>query len=384
MHNARKEALIMAYSVYQKFNIMLTCMAQELFFPVDACDDMGLFLYVPILSNIFNIDVLHGAAIFFILLISVFALVTGICFWLHTISYTVLFLGLCGLIRLCYVLQKINDLYVIYAFSYIGVSLILFSLYKKSTYALYGLVFFIGLICSFSGIVRIYSDLPVLIFCGIVSWFNSIFSKKQKIIAFVFCLIGYAIPQVHLRSCLQKREAFLQQHGGVRYDQPTKHLFWHNIYIGFGFLQNNKGIEWSDSCGANAATKVNAKAVYGTLLCENVTKQLVFNLFKEDRYFFMTTLFAKLGVIFLFFLLYFGPIGLICSYFWSKPWYIELAFFSALSISALPGLLTLPVVQYLAGFVTCTTLYVMYSMLWAVQNGALIDIRLFINKIIEK
>ena len=185
-----------------------------------------------------------------------------------------------------------------------------------------------------------------------------------------FFIIGYLLPVYHFNYEIQRRNVFLKQNN-ISLPNRESHVFWHNIYTGFGFLQNEYGIEWKDECAIKAALAVNPQAEYPYKLYEQTIKNLLFKLCKEKRYFVLTTIFAKLGVVFYYFLIYFGWLAVLVSWFFPKPWYIELAFWSAMGVAALPGIMTIPVTAYLIGFITCTVLYGIYSILYAFNRGLL-------------
>lgn len=117
---------------------------------------------------------------------------------------------------------------------------------------------------------------------------------------------------------------------------------------------------------------------------EKIIRRIIFNLLRKDRHFVLTSLFARFGVAFMFFLLWFGWLGLIFSYFYPKSWYEDLGFLLANLFGYLPGILTVPYFQYLAGGVTVTFLYALYSFVVACNKGFLNDLKDMIRAVARR
>lgn len=355
----RKAALMAIYEFYQKTGVALISKGVNGFGSFSECDDPGYFLYVPFFSSCLGVSVLTGAQWFSYLLSSIlsFSLIT-LSFpfsfsWKNFFSIALsVFLGL--------KLSNICDVYIASAAAFIGVPIVLIGYRIKSSKLLYLGFLIVGLLGGFCDLIRSYSSLAPFSIIFILLIFNNFFSKKQKSIAIILLVIGYNGINFHYQSVLKQRDAFLVSQNAPSI-KPSSHVFWHNMYIGFGFTRNNYGIRWDDSCASDAIQKFDPSCFVGTKEGEKITRTLIFNLYRKDRHFFLQSLFARFGVVIMFFLLWFGWVGLICSYFFPKPWYEEIAFIIGLGVSALPGVLTVPCFQYLTGFITCTVLYVIYS-----------------------
>lgn len=375
----RISTLIAAYEVYKKYGTLLILKVGEHFYSCGSCDDPGYFLYIPLLSSFLKLSVMQSAQLLTII-ISI-----GLFLTFMFLSLTIQpslksgFLTGCITFLFCFKLSTIVDVYIAQAAVFSPIALFFIGLYKKSRNWLYISSFLIGLIGQFGSLIRGYSIVPVLVLWGIILFFCSVFSKKQKFIACILLIIGYCLVNFHYHYSLNKRDAFLISQGASA-GQDSRHVFWHNMYIGLGFISNNYDIHWDDACADNAIKKIDPKCGVGSDEGEAITKQLLLNLFKKDRHFVLTSLFARFGVVIMFFLLWFGWLGLLCSYFYLKPWYIELGFIAALGVSALPGILTIPNCQYLVGFITCTVLYTIYSIVFAFNNGLEKDLKKYYEK----
>lgn len=370
----RKYALLAIYETYKKIRIPLLSQKGAIWGSFSGSDDPGYFLYVPLLSFFLNIPILVGAQTLTLLLCSLlFSSFSLLCIYVSSSWLTSVVSILC-IFPLIFKLITVCDVYIAPAAAFIPLGLFLIVINEKYKKWLYVSGFLTGIFSSALSLIRSYSALPVLVFVYIVLFFSNIFSKKRKIIALCFLILGYLIPCIHYSYALQKKNRYLNSQGIVQ-AKDSRHGFWHNIYIGFGFTRNPYKIIWHDICSLQAAQKVKPGIKEGNKVYEGIVKNLVFDLLKKDRHFFFTSLFARLGVVAMFFLIWFGWFGLLCSYFFPKPWYEELSFIIALGISGLPGILTIPCFEYLTGFITCTVLYTIYSFIFALNNGMIEQIR---------
>lgn len=368
MNNGRDGTLQAIYSAFKRTGIHLLSLHDGKYFPSGPPDDSGYFLYVSILSSFFGLEPLVTAALFFkfFTVITLVVLFIGFyCMFPRRISIFLisLFLG-----RLMMPLVSLNKVYFANFFASMFIPLVLLVEKKKNLNWFYKLSIVAGMATSFFDTIRLFSSLPLIVFSVLHIIFSKVFTYKQKMRACMLFFLFYQIPSLHFMYEFNRRNAFLKKQGIEIPNLGTAHLFWHNIYTGLGYLNNSEGITWNDSCAAEAALKINPEAKYPSKLYEQTIRSEILRLCKEKRYFVITTLFAKLGVIFYYFLTYFGWVGFLCSYLYPKPWYIECAFWAALAVSALPGILTIPITAYLIGFITCTMVYALYSLLWAIHQ----------------
>lgn len=380
---SRVKTLVNMYEVFKKVGVHFTIKGSSGYGFSAMSDDMGYFFYSIILASRLRLPILKAGSVFFNLSLAVSFFIISASFFFMKRSYLNYSIIILGLLRLLMPLIYLNHPYIAYVLGVSPIALVLLadSCDSNSLFMMSALVG--GIIASIADNVRMLSALPLLIFYGVYLLLSHKQSLKQKIIFITLFLVAYSIPYFHYKYCLKNRDVFLIQQGVVP-PERAKHVFWHNIYTGLGFLHNKENIIWNDTCAANKALKINSKAIYPSSLYEKTIRNEIFRLCKEKRYFVATTVFSKLGVILYFFLLYFGYIGLLCSYFYPKSWFIELAFWAALGVSALPGVLTLPVTAYLIGFITVTIIYTLYSLLYALKRGVLKDIKTGIGTFIER
>ncbi|MFT6765290.1 MAG: hypothetical protein ACJAZS_000165 [Alteromonas naphthalenivorans] len=339
-----------------------------------SADDMGYFFYSIILGSSLGLSCIKATYCFFNISIGVLFSIIGIsCFYMGK-SYSGYGIIVIGLLRLWMPFIYLNHPYIAYGLGVAPIAILLCADFRSSKILFWISSLSGGIIASITNTIRMFSALPMFVFYIIYILFSYRQSVRQKSIFIFLFLIGYSIPYFHYMYHMNKRDTFLVAHG-IAIPERTTHVFWHNIYTGLGFLSNQESIAWQDKCAGDRALIINPKARYPSVLYEKTIRNEIFRLCREKRYFIATTIFAKLGVILYFFLIYFGGLGILVSWFYPKPWYLELALWAALGISALPGILTLPTTPYLIGFITVTIIYTMYSLIIALNRGILKDFK---------
>jgi hypothetical protein len=152
----------------------------------------------------------------------------------------------------------------------------------------------------------------------------------------------------------------LAEHG-LQQSIIKNHPFWHTIFLGFGYLQNQWGLRYDDAIGAATVNHlIPGGALMYSPIYETTLRNHLVVLFRQDPDFFIETIFAKIGVIFGYFLRW-ANVGIIAACLRPQSLVLTGAFGVALAWSALPGLLTMPVPCYLLGFSTFAALWGLVS-----------------------
>ena len=346
--------------MYKKLGTLLVVQNGDKFSELVSYDDAGLFLYIPYLSYFLNIDSLSTEIMFIKIVAFIFLSLSfgGVLLLSTTLRGSLLSFGLLTLFS--YKISMMRDVYIGYVIPFIPVMIFLGSLKQRNKFYFILSSFLIGLLGFVGSLIRRFASLPVFILFFFIGCFSPQFNKKEKLLAFLFFIIGYGIPYNHYQWALKKKEVFLKKHE-LPSSRDYKHIFWHNIYISFGFIKNQHGITWEDGCNDRAIKKINPKLGVGSAEGEKITKHIVLDLIKRDRHFVLTSLFARFGIAIMFFLIWFGWIGVLCSYLVPKSWYYELAFLLAFGVSSAPGILTIPCFEYLVGFIICSVIYTVLS-----------------------
>lgn len=282
------------------------------------------------------------------------------------------FIACSATLLLAYKATAIGDVYLAY-FACV-ICLMPWSLYfaKRNFYDNYLLLFLCcaGFTISFFNYIRAYAGFGVFLFMIFLFATSLNITKKQWLnLSFAF-LVGASIPNIYFNYSYNQSIIYIKNSSTTMPEK--KHVFWHNIYIGFGFLQdNNPGIIYDDSAGEKKVQETTpGLTLEKTQEYEAILKNEVINLIKNHWQFVLFTLFAKLGIL-LFYLLQYANVGLFLALLFPKPWNLEIAFLLALAFYAIFPLLTMPYPEYALGFISCATIYGIVSINYVVQKNNL-------------
>lgn len=242
-----------------------------------------------------------------------------------------------------------------------------------------------GFITGFFQFIRAFSGIDTALFILSIFFFKlSTFSYKKYSVLTVLFLCGVGIPSLYFNQEYKKSISYFQNFHNNLAIGNNKHIFWHNIYIGFGLLKpgNNDNIEYNDNFGFSVAQKEDPMVIENTIAYEEIIKNKTIGLVKNNLQFVLFTIFAKIGIM-LFYLFKYANIGLFFALIYRKPWYLELPFWISLAFYALFPILTMPTLpEYSLGFITCAALYGLVSINYAIQQGFCNDIKMFFRRII--
>lgn len=268
------------------------------------------------------------------------------------------------------------------------VPLFLYFMYKNSgSYLFYWYLFFTGIILGTFHYIRAYSGLGTLVFIITLLLIDTFANTRKTIILLGLLAAGFACPVIYFSSVIKEYTNYAQQHFPQNSQLIMQHPFWHQAYLGFGFLKwmNDDNIRYEDRHGQETVERCDPHITsLQTTAYEAILKEKTLLLFKKQPLFVCFTLFAKIGAMLLFFLI-FANIGIGAALLFPKPWYLELAFFLGLATNAIFPLITMPFLSYSLGFIAFATLYGLMSI-----NNALLSLEsmsfknFFKNKIFRK
>lgn len=333
------------------------------FTPFLALDDIGIYVFIPQLVRFFNLHLHQAIDLFFygIIALSFSLAIFGFC--LLYSSYFAKTIATCWLAALFYFVIKfgVNEVYLAYLASSLGIiPLFLYFITKKnSSYLFYLFLLLSGSALATLHYIRAQSGLGTIVFLLVMLATYYGFSYKKKLLLISFLVCGFLPPIIYFNSIIKTYETYAQQNFKEFKEFPTRHPFWHPIYLGFGFLNfsNEDNIRWDDHFGYQKAKQHSPTVTeYDLDEYEKIIKEEMFLLWKKQRFFVLFTIFAKIGVL-LFYLFVFSNIGLLVRLFFSNPWQLELAFFCSFFCNALFPLIAMPNFCYSIGFIGIATLY---------------------------
>jgi hypothetical protein len=343
--------------------------------PSFTADDLGIYVFIPKLATFFNISLSAAIDIFFygMLYSAFFWGAIGFYYFYSTLSERLVsVVGFGLLVRFA---SFVGDVYLCSVCSVMSLLPWAFCLfYKKkateaSQYIYAGFAgFYIGImhtIRSWSGFGPLLS-IVVLILYNSASW-----RKKGILIVCLFCSAG--IPWLYMQSVYTSARSFCQENIHDKHIGEPQHVFWHPVYLGFGFLSflNPDNIKYDDSCGEKKVLSIDPTiTIAQTNAYENILKDEVFKLIRNHFNFVILTLFAKLGIL-IFFMLKFANFGLLLSWFFPKPFIIDYALLVGISFNALFPLLVMPMHEYSMGFIAYAVIYGIMSINFAISEKSI-------------
>lgn len=359
-----------------KINIPLVGFDGSKFTPFLTFDDVGLYIFVPKIVQFFHVSLQQAIDIFFYSQIAVSFALGLIGFLLLSKNMPTRIVSLiswCVFLRLIF--YQLYDVYCEYLVSFLSIiPLFLYFCLKNSDSKFFNyFLMFAGMIIGFSHYVRTYSALPVLgfIMCMVVLHENIALMKKVVLIASLF--LGIFVAGCYFENVIRVYKNFAQTNFKEFDSLQTKHVFWHQVYIGFGFLKfNNKDdVRWDDAFGDYKVRQINPEvSIAQTNSYETILKNEVFKLIKTQLHFVIWTIFAKLGIL-LFYLLFFANFGLLAFYYSARRYDLIIAFLCTFGLSSITPLLTLPTQQYALSFICCAFIFGLFYVQQCLDNMSL-------------
>jgi len=377
----RYTALQEALAGYDKTGVPLVAYNGKALLPAGFSDDIGTYYFIPKIAHTFSLSITQSINIFFVgmLLISLILSVTG--FFLLFRSWTSRFISVVGLLGLAFLAFRIGDVYLIFVYTILSlIPIFLYLIQNEKLKTIFtAFIFLSGIGIGTAHYSRSHAGTAVLIFLIIMLMLYLKRGWREKLGLVALLLVGFSVSAIYFNALLSHRETYLVLNQPNYKPVVGSHPFWHSVYLGFGFLNNDYGIKYSDSFAFNKVRSISPKTIYLSQEYETILKGEVIKIVKYDRHFVVYTAFAKIGVAF-FYLLVCANIGLLASIFYPKGWSMELAFWLAIGFNALFGILVVPSSAYFLGFIALATVYGITSIGYAIQQGALSDIKNFMHR----
>jgi hypothetical protein len=283
--------------------------------PVGVTDDQGIYLYLPLLSKLTGER--DPAVLMKLLFMISFAVLV---FVLPLIFYELFGSILVAVAAPLLALWKFSftvtlDLYWVLAWSMLlGIPSLVLAYQWWGTHRKRSAALLVALMiaASYSTSIRIHSGLPLLVGAlGIVlltgaSWWR----RPRSLLRFWRSPGWWMRPAVAASVVLAYLSVATIGFAGVRAyrnhvihqprfgsNWPTQHPFWHNAYIGLGYLPNKYGIEWSDSVSADAVQRERPGTGFLTKEYEATLRGLYADIARDDPGFVLRNFWTKARVL---------------------------------------------------------------------------------------
>lgn len=337
--------------------------------PAGGPDDLGSYYLIPRLSSLLQLSIRRTVDVFYLGVLSLAFLAGSWGSVMLFKCWSARAVALVGLSLLVILAYRIGDVYTFYFMSAVVAvpwTLVL-ARRTKQDFWLPAFLVIVGALISTADWVRSYSGTAALLFVCVVLVSYLAASRPYKVLLLVCLGLGLLLPQVFYGRSLARRDAFLAAYCPGYKTLGVRHPFWHSMYIGLGYLQNDYGIRWDDRVAYEKVRSIAPGIVFGSPEYEHILKQEVLGFVREHPQFVLLTLVSKAGVILLV-VLFSANFGLIAAAKLPKPWPIEVAFWAAMVFDSMFGLLIYPLPQYLLGLISFSALYGIVSLGVAIES----------------
>lgn len=323
-----------------------------------GADDKGLYYFAQIMHKFFDLNVEQIIIIFHVLFVG-FGFVIFCAGWLlflnRKISKVISIIAT-AILTVC--VYKIGDVYVIFYFMSSFVPLFLYLIDKNNKKNIFFMLVILACFSVVSHIIRSYSFVPTVLFVMIYLFFNLKSSIKYYYISFLILSIfaGYTSYKVYENSINNK---LIELNADANLND--KHVFWHSVYIGLGYVDNEYIPQYKDEVAMQKVSSIDPSAKYLSNEYENILKNETFKFIKEHKIITLQNFGAKFGVMFLYFII-FSNIGFYC-FCRSINKHIRdflLPCTGALLFNSIFGFLVIPSVNYLIGFISFSVIFAVY------------------------
>jgi hypothetical protein len=351
---------------YLQTGVLLTAMNHGRLAPAGYDDDVAVFLFVSSAARWLHLG-LNGAIYLVFLGIIGIVLTSGISgVFVLTRSFKERVLGVLVLITVVVIAYRLGgDIYMFPAL--VPVAIIPWAIYFATRGSARGFVIYAasaGFLLGLFRFLRIDSVIPALVLVVLLATFGPGRRLRLRTLGLAAMSTAFLLPGVLMSHLIHERDSYLRTEVSGYSGALGHHAVWHNVYIGLGFLSNPYVPGYCDQAAISVVEAAAPGTTYMSSAYESVLRAKVLELLKLHPKFVLYSLFSKAGVSLLVVMLA-GNIGLITALRRPKPLLQEAAFWCATALSAVPGILAVPVPKYTTGLLAFTIMYSCYSIAYA-------------------
>lgn len=325
--------------------------------PSGGLDDVGSYYLIPELSRFFGLPLFRAIDLFYDILLFLGFLTGAFGFFILYATPLARTIALAGLLALTALAYHVGDVYVFCFLTAVVVTPWMLALMRRpDRLSLPAFLAMLGVLIGIANAVRSYAGTAALLFSCLLLLFQLPARTGRKLLLFLCLVGGIIVPKLFFAREVARRDAFLSTHCPTYGTLSAMHPMWHSVFIGFGYLQNDYGISWSDSNAYERVQSIAPGTTFGSVRYERVLRGEVLQLLRRHPWFVFLNLASKLGVVLAMVALGVN-IGALATILAPKPWAVELSFLVAISFSSLFALLTIPALPYMLGLISFAVLY---------------------------
>ena len=360
-----------ALAGYQRSRIPLVASDGTKYFKAGYGDDPGMYFFVPLLAASLDLPLERAYELFLgaILIVSFSIGAIGLVLVIH--RWPLKLWAIFGLCLLLWFTFRKGDIYTALSVPIVAVVPWLLYLHRKhaGNLILGAFLFGIGLVGGIANQIRGQAATGLMIFAAILVAFELKRAWLAKLALLTALVAGFAVSVAYFDSLLARRDAFLVASQPGYTQTVDHHSIWHALYIGLGYVKDNPYVPgYRDEVALQAVYSISPSTIPLSPEYERILRGEIFRIAREHPAFIVATLAAKLRVI-VFLLLCWANFCLLAAALHPKGWAMETAFWAALGFNALFGLIAIPQIQYLLGFMAFAVIYGIVSLDWAFEQN---------------
>ncbi|SRR5579884_61108 len=324
--------------------------------PVPCGDDSGLFYFVPLLARTFDWNTDLSLNVFYATILISATAISLIGFFLFGGRREVFFATIIVILAAAYMTYKAGDVYLVQGSVTMMAVPWIYYWYKKKRIKAWDIagIFALGTGLGVAQWIRSQAAVPLVLLAMVLFAFSSL-KSFHKLLITTTLLLGIILPLAYAKILLHRRDTFLAAQSQDFHPVLERHLLWHTVYVGLGYLSNPYVHGWKDTLAADYVQSVNPAVIYGSREYEAILKKRVLYILKKDPKFIFYTVTAKLGTLIIFVLFFMNTSLIKMSRQYKCP--TTIAFGITILYSALPGLVAIPAPEYVISMIVICLYY---------------------------
>jgi hypothetical protein len=366
MMGARLGWLDQSWPVFAQTGLPLIGERNGLLAPVPVGDDIGFYILAPVAARALGLSLHNAISLLLVAFAAAGALLAIIQLWAAftdwpTRLYTAAAVGATTVL----ILFAAGDVYAIAAAGVFALLPICVGIGRRRSPIGLGWLpaaVLVGGAAEALNLIRSHAASGPLIAIALVLLAHRATAFRTRLLLVAGIAIG-AVGVAYLGTMpVAARDAYLEAHRSDYQPIIAVHPFWHSVYIGLGFLSNPLGLAYKDDVAHEAANRINPALAdpiteewkYDYVAHERAVRQATLDFIAAHTFFAVKSVFAKLGVVTLF-LLIFGNVGLLGTRRLAASPSLMIPLGLAMAAAAMPGVLVVPNFNYLSAFVAAAT-----------------------------
>lgn len=332
-------------------------------------DDIGVYIILPWLAHGLGLPISRAYDLFFSFLIAA-------CFVSGTLGFVTLtsarwprVVGFAALAAVSLLAFWVGDVYILLGMIPVAlVPWILLAIRRSTLPSLIAVGSISGAVSAASDFVRSGSGTILLIFLTLALALTRSLRPKVRLAGAATTAVCFAIVWAAFMHIVAQRDTFLRTQTSNESLLRFRHPFWHSVYIGFGYANNDLIPAYRDEVGVARVCSESSSAPYLSQDYERVLRNATEQVVRDHPGIVVRNLVKKALVVALLVLVC-GNIGWIA--FFRRPivWPIDLAFCAAMVANSLYGILVVPYASYLFGLISYSALFGATSVMLAAEKA---------------